>query len=133
MTNCTVLLVEDDRDLQEVASELLLEEGFDLRLATTGQEVLTLLKGGFRPGCILLDLGLPDMSAADFLERYTAIPGASELPIVLVSGNSDIGDWAKRFKTRRIIRKPYGLESLVDSVTEFCGQPKALTSSPAPL
>lgn len=131
MTNCTVLLVEDDKDLQEVASELLLEEGFELRLAATGQEVLALLRSGFRPGCILLDLGLPDMSAADFLEQYTAIPGVSELPIVLVSGNSNIGDWAKRFKTKRIIPKPYGLESLLDSVTEFCGQPKTFAASPA--
>lgn len=119
--NRTVLLVEDNEDLRCIAHELLTEEGFHVQLAGTGQEVLALLRGGYRPGCVLLDLGLPDMSAGEFLAAYTEIPGTAELPIAIVSGNAELGDWAKRFKTGRIIRKPYGVDALVEAAAQLCG------------
>lgn len=130
MMNRTVLLVEDNQDLREVAAELLVGEGFTVRLAATGREVHSLLASGFHPDCILLDLGLPDMTASDFLEGYTRISGVAEIPVVLVSGNAEIGNWATRFRAARIIRKPYGIEALVNAATELCGNcPEAYSAS----
>ncbi|MGZ3713600.1 MAG: response regulator [Bdellovibrionota bacterium] len=120
MEKKSVLLVEDNDDLRAVAAELLLQEGFVVHLASTGAEVLRFLGLGLSPGCILLDLGLPDMSSAEFLTAFNDIAGASEIPVVLVSGNSEIATWAKRFNTKRTIRKPYGLETLVQVVSELC-------------
>jgi CheY-like chemotaxis protein len=128
MTNRTILLVEDNQDLREVAAELLAEEGFGVHLAATGQEVIALLLSGFRPDCILLDLGLPDMTSADFLESFTRIPGAAEIPVVLVSGNAEIGNWATRFRASRIVRKPYGIDTLLTAAAELCGNRRELLS-----
>jgi hypothetical protein len=61
------------------------------------------------------------MSSADFLTQFHEIPGATEIPVALVSGNSELGSWAKRFKTGRVIRKPYGLDALLETATELCG------------
>lgn len=129
MMNRTVLLVEDNQDLAEVAAELLVEEGFAVRMASTGLEVLALLKDGFRPDCILLDLGLPDLTASDFLEGYTRISGVADIPVVLVSGNAEISNWATRFRAARIIKKPYGIESLVNAAAELCGRRPELQSA----
>lgn len=127
MESRSVLLVEDNEDLRLLAAELLEEEGFHVQVASTGLEALTLLRDGIRPGCMLLDLGLPDMSAADFLAQYLEIPGAEEIPVVLVSGNSELGSWAEKFKTGRMIRKPYGLDALLEAATELCGGGRLVT------
>lgn len=128
----TILLVEDNEDLRAVVAELLGDEGYNVRLAATGQEVLDLLAGSFRPSCMILDLGLPDMSSLDFLERFEKISGSSDLPIILASGSPEIANWAKRFKAGRVIRKPYDLDSLVSAVSAHCQNSRLATSGVAP-
>ena len=118
MTRPSVLLVEDNEDLRGILAEILGMAGFELRLASSGREVLAALFTGYRPSCILLDLGLPDMSPEEFFAEFSRVAGVESLPLVLASGNSDIKHWSERFRSSRVLRKPYDLDVLVRVVTE---------------
>ncbi|HET6343273.1 MAG TPA: response regulator, partial [Myxococcota bacterium] len=64
-----ILLVENDRDIQETLRELLTEEGYDVAMANNGQEALTYLRtASRRPDAILLDLMMPVMDGLQFRE-----------------------------------------------------------------
>ncbi len=54
-----VLEVEDDPDIREMVSKLLLSEGYEVVSAVHGQDALEKMEGDFRPDVILLDLMMP--------------------------------------------------------------------------
>ena len=56
----SILVVEDDGDLQEYLNELLLDNGYSVQSASDGVEALKSLEKS-QPDLVLLDLGLPNL------------------------------------------------------------------------
>lgn len=56
-----VLVVEDDKDIQEYLKEMLLEAGFSVDASSDGITALNIVKKS-PPDIVVLDLGLPDIS-----------------------------------------------------------------------
>jgi CheY-like chemotaxis protein len=84
----TLLLVEDDAGDAVLVEELLADSGMraTLTVARTLAEAKALLHSGGLPGCILLDLHLPDAQGMDLVTQVlAAAPGA---PVVVLAGQS---------------------------------------------
>lgn len=64
-----ILIVEDDKDLNNAYRLILESEGYTVESAFDGKEALEKLKG-FRPDLILLDLLMPIMGGLEFLQKY---------------------------------------------------------------
>jgi FixJ family two-component response regulator len=73
--------------------------------------------GSGRPGCLLLDVRLPEMSGLDLLEHLH--DSASPLAVVLISGYGDVPSTvrAMRYGAVDFLTKPVSEEKLVDAVT----------------
>ena len=85
----TVLIVEDDKGLQNYLKELLLDNGYSVKIASDGIEALeTLTKT--QPDVMVLDLGLPNMSGeavcAEVRKKYP------ELPVIILTAKDSIDD-----------------------------------------
>ena len=85
----TVLIVEDDKGLQKYLKELLLDNGYSVKIASDGIEALeTLTKT--QPDVMVLDLGLPNMSGeavcAEVRKKYP------ELPVIILTAKDSIDD-----------------------------------------
>ena len=65
----TILIVEDDTDLNAAYKMILEREKHTVKSAFNGQEALELLKS-FEPDLILLDLLMPIMGGLEFLQNY---------------------------------------------------------------
>jgi DNA-binding NtrC family response regulator len=65
----SILIVEDDTDLNAAYKIILEKAGYEVRSAFNGQEALALLKD-FNPRLILLDLLMPIMGGLEFLQNY---------------------------------------------------------------
>ena len=76
-----ILLVEDDVSIQEMIEKYLTKEGFQITIASDGEEgVLTFLKGSF--DLIILDIMMPKL---DGLEVVRIIREKSAVPILIMS------------------------------------------------
>jgi len=85
-----ILLVEDQPDIASMYSLGLQAAGHEVVVAVNGREGLG-QAAEMRPGIIVLDVGLPDMSGLDVLEvlRRCAADLGQRLPIALLTNYSD--------------------------------------------
>ena len=82
----TVLVVDDDVDLQRVLAKFLTLEGFAPEVAGNGQEALARLRSGARVDVILLDLRMPVMDGWTFRREQRADARIAPIPVVVLSG-----------------------------------------------
>ena len=76
----TILIVEDDEHQQLLYSEELKEEGYDVVVATSGQEALATIER-VEPDLVVLDIAMPGMDGIEALGRL--LSQNNQLPVVL--------------------------------------------------
>lgn len=77
----TILVVDDEPQIQKMLGILLDAENFKIVEATSGKQAVRMC-ASVKPDLILLDLGLPDMDGKDVI---TAIREWSQAPIIILS------------------------------------------------
>ncbi|MDO4670303.1 MAG: response regulator transcription factor [Aerococcus sp.] len=109
--NATVLLIEDDPNIQEFLAVALARENYQLVIANSGMEALMQLQEA-TIDLVLLDLGLPDI---DGLELLAILRKRSDLPIVIVSARSDETEKVKALDLGAddYMTKPFGTMELL--------------------
>ena len=112
-----MLLIEDEREVADLAAEMLAEEGYKVIIAHDGFEALRIYEGmGKQIGLVILDFFLPVMDGdAVFDELRNINPNIS---VVLSSGfaeQSKIGAMLSQ-GLRGFIPKPYTREKLLEQV-----------------
>lgn len=110
-----ILLVDDEPRLREAFSRLLHADKREVGTAATGEEAIAaLLRGGI--DVVVLDLGLPDMSGIQVMERMGELN--IDASVVVFSANDDIDSaiLALRRGAFEFIRKPCEPEELIQTV-----------------
>jgi DNA-binding NarL/FixJ family response regulator len=84
-----ILCIEDDRETACLIAEELADRGFEVIVAHEGHEgFITILKG--EPDLVLCDVGLPQMSGFEVLERLNQLsPRMEKVPFVFVTALAD--------------------------------------------
>jgi PAS domain S-box-containing protein len=116
----TVLIIDDDEGILEVAGEVLARAGFRVLKAHGGCDALDRLReaGAATVDAVVLDLAMPDMSGEETFLRLRELRG--DLPVILVTGY-DAARVADRFAARGLdafLRKPWEPEELVATVRQ---------------
>jgi CheY-like chemotaxis protein len=120
-TGKSLLIVEDEVDLRETLAEILRCHGFEPATAGSGAEALEVLRSGEAPRVILLDLMMPGMSGWEFRDVQLRDPALAAIPVVLVSGVSDLAEAAAATHAAAFLSKPLDIEVLVEVLTRYCG------------
>jgi two-component system, OmpR family, alkaline phosphatase synthesis response regulator PhoP len=84
----TVLVVDDERRIAEIARDYLQHAGFGVIVAGDGREALARARTD-RPDLIVLDLGLP---AIDGLDVARTLRRESDVPIIMLTARVDESD-----------------------------------------
>ncbi|MBO9510579.1 sigma-54 dependent transcriptional regulator [Erythrobacter sp. A6_0] len=112
-----ILIVDDERDIRELVSGVLSDEGYDCRTAGDSTSALEAIDGK-RPSLVLLDVWLHG-SPMDGLEVLDAIKVREpDLPVIIFSGHGNI-DTAVSAVSRGamdFIEKPFEAERLLHLV-----------------
>lgn len=109
-----ILIVDDERDIRELVSDILEDEGYATRLAGSSQECLDAL-ADHEPSLLILDIWLKDsaMDGIDILKlakrEYPAVP------VVIISGhgNIEIAVAAIKQGAYDFIEKPFNIDQLL--------------------
>ena len=80
----TLLIVEDDEDIQNYYGFLLGDLGLNIARALSGEEALRMLESGDSPDLILLDVVLPGMGGEEFY-RVLRQERNSDIPVIVCS------------------------------------------------
>jgi two-component system KDP operon response regulator KdpE len=81
MSDASVLVVDDEPQIQRVLRPSLTASGYEVREAATGREALSAVSD-HSPDLIILDLGLPDMDGKEVLRRLRILTRA---PVIILS------------------------------------------------
>lgn len=113
-----ILVVEDNREIQDSLKMALEVEGYDVFTADNGKEGMDQLAKMAPPCLILLDLMMPVMNGWEFVEEINKDMLLSTIPIVVVSA---FGDKKGTPKSEGYIQKPIDLDALLNTVSKHCG------------
>ena len=120
-TDKRLLVVEDDEFEAMSVAELLRTDGLDITIAHSGNAALALLAKE-RYDCMVLDLGLADMSGFELLDRLRDSACAPQMPVIVHSGRSlNEVDEARlrRYTDSIIVKGAKSPERLVGEVSLF--------------
>lgn len=106
-----ILVVDDERNIQNILKEVLTEEGYSVTTSGTGNGCLEEIKKGFFDA-IILDVKLPDMDGISIIEKIKQTAGESE--IIVISGHATIEMAVEAIKKGAydFIKKPLSLEKV---------------------
>jgi two-component system response regulator AtoC len=108
----TILIVEDDKDMQFILSNILNEEGYKSIICGTGSKAIQeVKKGGI--DVVLLDFMLPEMNGMAVLEKIREIN--KDISIIMLTAYGGIRDAVKAMKLGAFdyITKPFDSEELI--------------------
>ena len=108
-----ILIVEDEFINQELLKAFL-EESYDLVLAGTGTEALSIIHSQYEMlSLILLDLNLPDFSGFEILRQVKADARFSRLPVIVLTSDSEAEVECLTLGAIDFIPKPYPQQKVV--------------------
>jgi CheY-like chemotaxis protein len=81
-----LLVVDDDTQIRDIVTRALAQAGYSVRSAANGREALTVLQS-YVPDLILLDLGMPEMSGVEVLQRIHNDTEWCHIPVIVMSGS----------------------------------------------
>ena len=109
-----ILIVDDERDIRELVSEILRDEGYETRLAANSDEAMEAVNTN-PPVLMVLDLWLKD-SQMDGIGILMAVKREHpEIPVVIISGhgNIEIAVAAIKKGAYDFIEKPFNIDQLL--------------------
>lgn len=119
----TILVIEDDEALSTLVSEVLSTAGFLVRAARNRMEINAEMNRPPMPDLLLLDISLPDADGFQILERIRGNPKIARLPVILMTGKSEITDVARglALSADGYVTKPFKISALVAAVKTVLG------------
>lgn len=110
----TILIIEDDLDIQEMLQFFLEDQGYQVLAAENGIDGVTAFRKG-NPDLILLDIMLPKMDGYTVCEM---IRQESEIPVIMISALGSEEDQLKGFELQidDYIPKPISLPIMMKKI-----------------
>ena len=116
-----VLVVDDDAGVRDVCTALFHALGYCAAEASNGESALaTVRRGGQHLHLVLLDLEMPGMRGDEVMRKVKAV--RPQVRVLLMSGkpSSDLHAYLAA-GADGVLRKPFGLRDLDDSVERLLG------------
>jgi FixJ family two-component response regulator len=112
-----VLVVDDDVSVREALGSLIRSAGLRVETFASAQEFLARPPID-APGCLVLDVRLPDLSGLDLQKRMAEVN--LEIPIVFITGHGDVPTSVQAMKAGALefLTKPLAEQDLLDAIQQ---------------
>lgn len=117
-----ILLVDDDPSILEVLGDFLEGEGYSVIRAGSGEEALSLLRGGAAPNLIILDMMMPGIGGMGVLEHLALPDGSFRFPLLVLTAKSAMAEYFADKKIDGFLAKPCAPEDLAAEVSRIVFQ-----------
>lgn len=89
MSKPRVLVIDDEPELRGVLDLGLAQHGFEVQAAADGQAALAILKSGWRPDAIVMDVMMPKVDGMTLIPMVRRL---TEAPILMLSARKEVPD-----------------------------------------
>ena len=119
----TVLVIDDDLDLQKLIRTYFVLEGFIVRAALKRDDIAIALRLQPVPDLVLLDVHLPDADGFDILTRMRQHPVLKNMPVIMLTGETTREAVLRGLRggADGYVTKPFEAEALVTAVKAVLG------------
>jgi CheY-like chemotaxis protein len=108
-----VLVVDDDTSIRDLLHSALVEEGYDVKVASDGRDALDVI-GQWLPDVIVLDLMMPVMDGWALARR---VHQDYDVPIIALSAVTELPRHATALGVRDYVQKPFDLDLLLPKIS----------------
>jgi len=122
-----LLIVEDEEITRKSIEKLLKDDNLEIISIESGEEAVELLKSE-KFDCMVLDLGLKDLSGFEVLEKIHKDENAGKVPVVIYTARElsrQEDETLKRYGSSIILKGAHSFERLLDETTLFLHQVEA--------
>lgn len=116
-----IVLIEDDKILSGTLSGGLRDAGFEVGVATNGEEGLSLVMNR-KPDLILLDLYLPNKSGFAVLGALKAAPGTRDIPVMILTMLDSPGDIKMGLDLGAVdymVKSDFSISDIIKKIQDF--------------
>jgi PAS domain S-box-containing protein/putative nucleotidyltransferase with HDIG domain len=112
-----ILVVDDTPAALKLLTDLLIEQGYEVRSAISGELALRSASSN-PPDLVLLDIRMPVMDGYEVNRRLKAQPETRDIPVIFVSAASETEEKVRGFEMGAVdfVTKPYQREELLARV-----------------
>ena len=109
-----VLVVEDDKDIQEIIEYNFTSEGYEVITCSDGEDAVDLIRHE-TPDLVILDWMLPNLSGSEILRQVRSSKKIRKTPIIMLTARTEEIDKLKAFDTGAddYITKPFSNAELI--------------------
>jgi CheY-like chemotaxis protein len=115
---CSILVVEDHRDLRDLLCEFMRREGFWVTGAANGADALDVMDWASFD-VIILDLHMPVMDGRAFLTELRERPEPHPV-VILISSDEDGAQTARHFCAAAFLHKSFSVIDLLATIERIC-------------
>ncbi len=123
MTSRTILVAEDNLDLQSLLRHVLEADGHVVHIASDGIEALDLFRS-VSPDLVILDLMMPRLNGFEVLRRLIDAGERGTTPILILTARSSEDDVVTGFElgVDDYLRKPFVISELRARIRTLLGR-----------
>jgi DNA-binding NtrC family response regulator len=119
MSNCKVLVIEDDDLQRKLLKEILTDVGFEVFTSSTAEKALQIISKNL-PSVVVTDVRLPGMDGLTFLKKIKQ--EFPELEVIIITAFSNVEDAVNAIKAGAFhyVTKPFDPEVLINLIDKAC-------------
>jgi len=119
-TQKTILLIEDDREIQSTIQGVLVASGYKVVVASNGLEGQDQYER-HRPALVITDMMMPRMGGFPILEFLRGVEAPPRVIMITANEGGRHKAYAEMLGVDDYLRKPFAMDVLLDSVERVIG------------
>ena len=112
-----VLIIENDREIREIVSFILEEEGFSTMSIAEPESLEHLLP--FKPNVILIDEFINSKPGHRLCHKIKQVDQLKHIPVIIISTAHNIELIATECQANDYVRKPFDIHEMVEKVVQL--------------
>jgi DNA-binding response OmpR family regulator len=118
-----ILILDDDQDILDIISDLLIDCGFEVQTLSTGEQIFSVISQ-FHPDLVLMDVMLANMDGRVICRNLKENENTQFIPVILISGTHDLAHSLNQIGAPNdFIPKPFDIDFLLNKIKYQLLQP----------
>lgn len=124
-----ILLIEDDKIVREIITNLLELKGYSVYSANNGKQALVLIDK-LEPDLVITDLMMPVVDGFELINAINKNKYLKKIPIVILTGTTNHDDLfnERNLKFDLIIKKPFRNNELLQNIENILKKERKVTN-----